>query len=77
MNTRMAAVLLVALMGATGSLSGCAAQPPLEDETGWNCLIDGNGHCGRTIHTGKVLLVAKSDPWGCDFDGSDDEDTCD
>ena len=51
MNTRMAAVLLVALMGLTGSLSGCAAQPPLEDETGWNCLVDGNGHCGRTIHT--------------------------
>lgn len=51
-------------------LSGCADSQhhPLEDEPGWNCLVDGNGHCGPSTYTGKVRLVAY---WDCEGDDTD------
>lgn len=74
MSHRLLAALAVTLV----ALTGCADNQhrPLEDQPGWNCVVDGNGHCGPT-YSGTVRLVAQSDPyWACDFDGSDDADDC-
>lgn len=73
MTRRVVAALAATLLAVTG-LSGCADhRPPLEDEPGWNCLVDGNGHCGPSTYSGKVRLVSAEETW-CGWTDSNDED---